>query len=120
MRAVKLTESGQTVYAQLVAEYGTSAAVKQLAQTAARFWDVAQQAGEIVRAEGLVLELGRGRFRHPALQAETAARLAYLAAVRVLKQRPRLAKPNRPTRSEALLRDRPLRVLSGKGQKYLR
>jgi hypothetical protein len=90
---------------ELVAQFGSTPQVQRIAEQAARFLELADQARAQVAEEGLVIDTAKGRFRHPALEIERTMRLAYLAAVRLLES-PRRGKVGHPAMGEALVRGR--------------
>jgi len=74
------TESKRT-YRRIANEFDLGADAENLLRLALENWDRAQQARELVSAEGLITEGGK---RHPAIDIENNAYGIYLRAVRQL------------------------------------
>jgi hypothetical protein len=92
---------GLRVRRELVAQFGSAPQVKRIAEQAARFLELADQARAVVAREGLVIETAKGTFRHPAIEVERTMRVSYLQAVRLLES-PRRGKVGRPPMGEGL------------------
>jgi hypothetical protein len=104
---VDLTAAGERIVADLVRLYGDSPDVRAIATQAARFADLADEAGQRVMTEGLTLVTPQGPVRHPCVQVEKDARLGFLSCLRVIRSRPKLAGSHRPSKVDAWWRDRP-------------
>ena len=76
-----LSAESKRTYRRIATEFDLGPDAENLLRLALESWDRAQQARELVRAEGLITKAGR---RHPAIDIETSSYSIYLRAVRQL------------------------------------
>lgn len=102
---MELTREAHQVRLELIRVHGDSPDVKRLAEIAAQCWQRATEASARVDAEGLTVTTRKGGvFTHPAVTIERTSRLAYLSAVRAIKQGPKYPKVGRPAKTDAITR----------------
>ena len=101
---------GRHVFRDLVAGYAErghpDVELAQLAATAARAWEVAEQARAQLEAQGLVVVVGRGSFQNPLVKIERESRLCYIASVRLLRQPAKRVKLGRPGQAAVMAEGR--------------
>jgi hypothetical protein len=120
MPDVDLGVAGREVARELVLLYGPGADVERLATLAGHAWEQVVAARVQLAADGLVVEVGRGKFMHPSLKTARENMLAFNAILKTLRQRPTLAKAHRPTKIEQHRRDHAGTPIAGKLAKYIR
>ena len=97
---MELSLEAQRVRKELIRTYGDTPDLRRLAEVAALSWQRAEEASALVQAEGMTLTTGHGTVAHPAVTIERVSRLAYLSAVRALRQEPRHTKIGRPAKTD--------------------